>query len=47
MLTLGLSGRNLLDEDHVEYQESAAVGRTDINTYERGQSFSVSLTAKY
>jgi len=46
-LTLGLSGRNLLAEQHVEYQESADVGRTNINTYDRGQTFSVSLTAKF
>ena len=46
LLSLGLSGRNLLNEDHVEYQISAA-GKTDSNTYERGRNFSVSLTAKY
>jgi TonB-dependent receptor len=46
LLSLGLSGRNLLNEDHVEYQMSAA-GKTDSNTYERGRNFSVSLTAKY
>lgn len=46
LVTLGLSGRNLLNEDHVEYQVSAA-GTTDANTYERGRSFSASLTAKF
>jgi TonB-dependent receptor len=46
ILTLGLSGRNLLDEDHVEYQLSAA-GKTDANTYQRGRNFSASLTAKF
>ena len=46
VVTLGLSGRNLLNEDHVEYQVSAA-GTTDANTYERGRSFSASLTAKF
>lgn len=45
-VTLGLSGRNLLNEDHVEYQMSAA-GKTSANTYERGRTFSASLTAKY
>jgi outer membrane receptor protein involved in Fe transport len=46
VVTLGLSGRNLLDEDHVEYQQSAA-GQTDANTYARGRTFSASLTAKF
>ena len=46
LVTLGLSGRNLLDEQHSEYQNSAA-GRTDANTYDRGMSFSASLTAKF
>ena len=46
LLTLGLSGRNLLNEDHVEYQVSAA-GRTDANTYERGRTYSASVTAKF
>ncbi len=44
--TLGVSGRNLLGEGHEEYQNSA-LGRTEVNTYDRGQSFSVSLTAKF
>ena len=46
VVTLGLSGRNLLDEQHLEYQNSAA-GRTDANSYDRGMSFSASLTAKF
>jgi outer membrane receptor protein involved in Fe transport len=45
-VTLGLSGRNLLNQDHIEFQESAA-GQTNANTYERGRNFSASLTAKY
>jgi outer membrane receptor protein involved in Fe transport len=46
--TLGISGRNLLDEDHVEFQDSGGtLGRTDFNTYERGSSFSLSLGAKF
>ena len=45
-MTLGLSGRNLLGESHVEYQDAGST-RFDVNTYDRGQSFSVSLTARY
>jgi outer membrane receptor protein involved in Fe transport len=45
-LTLGISGRNLLAEPHVEYQQSGDT-RLDVNTYDRGQSFSISLTARY
>ena len=46
--TLGLSGRNLLDEAHEEFQlNEGELGRTEFNTYDRGQSFSVSLTAKF
>jgi outer membrane receptor protein involved in Fe transport len=44
-VTLGLSGRNLLDEDNQEYQLSN-LGRTEANTYQRGRSFSLSLTLK-
>jgi outer membrane receptor protein involved in Fe transport len=44
-LTFGLSGRNLLDEDNQEYQISN-LGRTEYNTFKRGRSFSISLTAK-
>lgn len=44
--TFGLSGRNLLGEQHQEYQESD-IGRVDFNTYDRGQTFSASLTAKF
>jgi outer membrane receptor protein involved in Fe transport len=44
-LTLGLSGRNLLDEDNQEFQLSK-LGRTQANTYQRGRSFSLSLTFK-
>lgn len=45
--TLSLSGRNLLDEQHVEYQTTAGFGRTDVNTYDRGQSFSISLSTEF
>jgi outer membrane receptor protein involved in Fe transport len=44
-VTLGLSGRNLLDEYNQEFQLSK-LGRTEANTYQRGRSFSVSLTLK-
>ena len=46
--TLGLRGRNLLNEAHEEYQFSeGGLGRTEYNTYDRGSSFSASLTAKF
>jgi outer membrane receptor protein involved in Fe transport len=44
--TLGFSGRNLAGENHEEYQNYAR-GRNEVNTYDRGRSLSVSLTAKY
>lgn len=44
--TLGLSARNILGEDYEEYQRYPR-GRNEVNSYERGQSVSVSLTAKY
>lgn len=43
--TFGLSGRNLLDEDNEEFQNSA-LGRTEYNTFARGRSFSISLAVK-
>ncbi len=46
-LEFGLSGRNLLDEQHIEYQESEGPGRTNFNTYDRGRSLSASLSAKF
>ncbi|MBI1251664.1 MAG: outer membrane beta-barrel protein [Alphaproteobacteria bacterium] len=45
-MTLGLSGRNLLDENYEEVQNSA-LGETNVNTYDRGMSFSASLSAKF
>jgi TonB-dependent receptor len=45
--TLGLAGRNLLDERHEEFQMSSLLGRTEANTFDRGQSYSVSLAAKF
>ena len=44
--TFGISARNLLGTDHEEYQISPN-GRTEFDTYKRGQSFSASLTAKF
>lgn len=47
-ITLGLSGRNLLDEAHEEYQSNANdLGRTEFNTYNRGRSLSASLTLRF
>jgi outer membrane receptor protein involved in Fe transport len=45
-LTLGVSGRNLLDEKHVETLNTPR-GELDFNSFDRGQSFSVSLTSKF
>ncbi len=47
-LTLGLSARNILDEAHEEFVNTATdVGRIEFNTYDRGTSLSASLTAKF
>lgn len=47
--TLGLSARNILNEDNQEFQlnEGNPLGRTEFNTYERGTSLSASVTAKF
>lgn len=48
--TLGLSGRNLTDENNEEFTESKGAGgfgRAEVNTYDRGQTFSVSLTSEF
>ncbi|MEL7545362.1 MAG: TonB-dependent receptor [Pseudomonadota bacterium] len=46
--TLGLSGRNLLNEDNEEFQENGGeLGTTQFNTYDRGVSVSASITAKF
>jgi len=45
--SVGLSGRNLLDEDFREYQTSETLGETEFNTYGRGRTFSLSLTASF
>jgi len=45
-ITLGLSGRNLLGEEHREYQETD-VGDFEVNTFDRGRNFSASLTMQF
>lgn len=46
--TLSLSGRNLLGEQHQEFQlNGGTLGRTEFNTYDRGTNFSASLSAKF
>ncbi|ACT59140.1 TonB-dependent receptor domain-containing protein [Hirschia baltica] len=46
--TFSLSARNLLDEEHKEFQVSEGdVGETDFYTYDRGTSISASVTAKF
>lgn len=44
---LGLSGRNLLDEQSREFQRNDTIGETEFNTYERGRTFSVSLSTGF
>lgn len=47
-VTLSLSGRNLLDTEHQEFQDNGGeLGVTQFNTYDRGRSISASLTAKF
>lgn len=47
-ITLGISGRNLLDVDHEEFQlNDGDVGRTEFNSFARGTSVSASLSAKF
>lgn len=45
-MTLGVSGRNLTGEVYQEFQEYER-GVNNVDRYARGQSYSVSLTAKY
>ncbi|MDQ3205467.1 MAG: TonB-dependent receptor, partial [Pseudomonadota bacterium] len=45
-MTLAFEARNLLGEEYQEYQELGG-GRVDINRYELGTSYSVSLTASF
>jgi TonB-dependent receptor len=46
-ITLGIEARNLLDEEHIEYQRSDTLGVTHFNTFDRGRSLSVSLTSRF
>lgn len=41
---LGVSGRNLLDEDHIETRTGTG---EDVNSYSRGRSFSLSVSAEF
>jgi len=45
-LTFGLSGRNLLNEEHREYQ-ALNLGDLEVNTYDRGRNFSMSLSTRF
>lgn len=45
-LTLAVEIRNLLGEDFEEFQELGG-GRVDVNTYDLGVSYSISLTARF
>ncbi|MGP1274179.1 MAG: TonB-dependent receptor domain-containing protein [Caulobacterales bacterium] len=45
--SLGFAGRNLLDEDYREYQRNETIGETEFNTYERGRTFSLSLSTSF
>ncbi|MGH8286885.1 MAG: TonB-dependent receptor domain-containing protein, partial [Steroidobacteraceae bacterium] len=45
-LTFGLEARNILREDFEEFQELGG-GRVDVNRYDLGSTFSVSLSAKF
>ncbi|MGE3839942.1 MAG: TonB-dependent receptor [Hyphomonadaceae bacterium] len=44
--TLGLAGRNLLDEAHTEFQDTGS-GRLNVNTYDVGRTLSASITARF
>ncbi|KPP82166.1 MAG: TonB-dependent receptor [Oceanicaulis sp. HLUCCA04] len=45
--SLGFAGRNLLDEQHREYQRNETIGETEFNTYDRGRTFSLSLSTSF
>jgi outer membrane receptor protein involved in Fe transport len=52
VISLGASARNLLDESHDEFQvapqaQDGPSVRSEFNTYDRGRSFSISLSAKF
>lgn len=44
--TLAIEARNLLGEDFEEFQELGG-GRVDVNTYDLGVNYSISLTARF
>ena len=46
-LTFGLSARNLLGEEHVEFQRNPNIGVTNFNTYDVGTTVSASITAHF
>ncbi|MHB8911092.1 MAG: TonB-dependent receptor domain-containing protein [Lysobacter sp.] len=46
VMTLGFEARNLLGEEYQEYQKLGG-GRVDINRYDLGTSYSLSLTAAF
>ncbi len=46
-LSFSINARNLLNENHIEYQVSPGLGETQFNTYERGRSVSASLTVRF
>ena len=45
-MTIGFEARNLLGEEYQEYQELGG-GRVDLNRYDLGTSYSLSLTASF
>ncbi|MEE2565756.1 TonB-dependent receptor domain-containing protein [Hyphobacterium marinum] len=45
--TVAISGRNLLQEAHSEFQRNPTIGITDFNTYDRGTTASISLTTHF
>lgn len=46
-MTFSLSARNLLNENHEEFQLDDLLGRTEANTFDRGRSLSASITANF
>jgi outer membrane receptor protein involved in Fe transport len=46
-ITFGLSARNLLNENHEEFQIDDILGRSEANTFARGRTLSASVTANF
>lgn len=46
-MTFSLSARNLLNENHEEFQLDDLIGRTEANTFDRGRTLSASITANF